>query len=339
MDKLIQLEKLNVIKRDLKERIASDKLEILRNKSDEEFIKKNEFSEEKLEKMMRKKMEEIKKIEQKGNQSHMYGFYLRMQEQFEEVKKKVEKLDEVKQKIAEILNESERSKSAAIQGSLKRLSRKFQEYFSYFVKDVETSIKFIRSSTDTKNQIKEEGKSGTQDENSKSGEDKNEQREESKAVKEETETQINIYSNDTQSQGFIIGDHKYIGLSVKVSFKEKGRIQSLKELSGGEKTVVALSLLFALNSLTPSSIYLLDEVDSALDQMYRKGLTEMLSKITTTSSTQIFITSFQQETIESLDSIFKVDYRNCKSTIHPCNKERALMVLKEIKEEQKKEEN
>lgn len=56
-------------------------------------------------------------------------------------------------------------------------------------------------------------------------------------------------------------------------------MQSMKELSGGEKSIVALSLLLSLNSLTNTQIYLLDEVDGALDQSYRAGLAELLTKI------------------------------------------------------------
>ncbi|CAF4514350.1 unnamed protein product, partial [Rotaria magnacalcarata] len=41
--------------------------------------------------------------------------------------------------------------------------------------------------------------------------------------------------------------------------------QAMENLSGGEKTVAAICLLFALRSFKPAPFFLLDEVDAALD--------------------------------------------------------------------------
>jgi structural maintenance of chromosome 1 len=41
--------------------------------------------------------------------------------------------------------------------------------------------------------------------------------------------------------------------------------RDMEQLSGGEKTVAALALLFAIHSFRPSPFYVLDEVDAALD--------------------------------------------------------------------------
>lgn len=43
------------------------------------------------------------------------------------------------------------------------------------------------------------------------------------------------------------------------------RFQDMEQLSGGEKTVAALALLFAIHSYQPAPFFVLDEVDAALD--------------------------------------------------------------------------
>ena len=73
---------------------------------------------------------------------------------------------------------------------------------------------------------------------------------------------------------------------------------------------MSLSLLFALNSLTPSMVFLLDEVDCALDKVYRQGLTKLLDMLTKEQKIQFFITTFREELTLTADKIFLVSFRN-----------------------------
>jgi len=55
---------------------------------------------------------------------------------------------------------------------------------------------------------------------------------------------------------------------VQVSFGS-GEVLVMKQLSGGQKTLIALALIFAIQRCDPAPFYLFDEIDAALDPQYR----------------------------------------------------------------------
>ena len=58
---------------------------------------------------------------------------------------------------------------------------------------------------------------------------------------------------------------------MQVSFGS-GEVLVMKQLSGGQKTLVALALIFAIQRCDPAPFYLFDEIDAALDPQYRRRL-------------------------------------------------------------------
>lgn len=83
-----------------------------------------------------------------------------------------------------------------------------------------------------------------------------------------------IYANLTRSTSSVIGGKAYLtadteepylsGISYHTMPPAK-RFRDMEHLSGGEKTMAALALLFAIHSYQPSPFFVLDEVDAALD--------------------------------------------------------------------------
>lgn len=73
-------------------------------------------------------------------------------------------------------------------------------------------------------------------------------------------------------------EHGHIsGLQVKVSFNGKEK-ESLTELSGGQRSLLALCLILAILRLKPAPIYILDEVDAALDPSHTQNIGRMLQQ-------------------------------------------------------------
>ncbi len=84
-----------------------------------------------------------------------------------------------------------------------------------------------------------------------------------------------IYKDLTKSKAFPLGGTAYLSLEdteepynggVKYyAMPPTKRFRDMDQLSGGEKTMAALALLFAIHSYQPSPFFVLDEVDAALD--------------------------------------------------------------------------
>ena len=67
------------------------------------------------------------------------------------------------------------------------------------------------------------------------------------------------------------------GVSILVKTGH-GKYFDVTSLSGGEQTLVALSLIFAIQELKPYPFYILDEIDAALDKRNSERLAELLKK-------------------------------------------------------------
>lgn len=65
------------------------------------------------------------------------------------------------------------------------------------------------------------------------------------------------------------------GLTIRVGFNGVWK-ETLNELSGGQRSLVALSLILAMLKFKPAPIYILDEVDAALDMSHTQNIGQML---------------------------------------------------------------
>ena len=92
---------------------------------------------------------------------------------------------------------------------------------------------------------------------------------------------------------------------VEVTAQPKGkRITKMMLMSGGEKSLTALALLFAVYRIRTTPFYILDEVEAALDDSNLRRLTMYLESLR--DSTQLIMITHQRRTMEMADVLFGV---------------------------------
>jgi len=88
----------------------------------------------------------------------------------------------------------------------------------------------------------------------------------------------------------------YTGVSIKVSFNSKvDEGLRIQQLSGGQKSLVALATVFAIQKCDPAPFYLFDEIDANLDAQYRTAVASMIHELSDTA--QFITTTFRPEMV------------------------------------------
>jgi len=93
--------------------------------------------------------------------------------------------------------------------------------------------------------------------------------------------------------------------NVEILVRPKSkRLQTLNLLSGGEKTLTAITLLFAIYLVKPSPFCILDEVDAPLDDVNISRFTKALKDFS--RQTQFVVVTHNKRTMEAADSLYGV---------------------------------
>ncbi|CAF1356095.1 unnamed protein product [Rotaria sordida] len=116
---------------------------------------------------------------------------------------------------------------------------------------------------------------------------------------------------------------EFTGVGIKVSFTGRtNEMRDMQQLSGGQKSLVALALIFAIQKCDPAPFYLFDEIDQALDPQYRNAVAEMINELS--QKAQFIITTFGPDLLKYGDKFYGITYRNKVSQIRSVTHEEAL---------------
>ena len=84
------------------------------------------------------------------------------------------------------------------------------------------------------------------------------------------------------------------------------KLSNISLLSGGEKTLTAISLIFSIFLINPSPICILDEVDAALDDTNVFRFCELLRFIVSQTKTKFLIVTHHRMTMSQMDRLYGV---------------------------------
>ncbi|XP_023728223.1 structural maintenance of chromosomes protein 3 isoform X1 [Lactuca sativa] len=249
--------------------------------------------------------------------------YANFTDQREELQKRQQELDAGDEKIKELISVLDQRKDESIERTFKGVAKHFREVFSELVQGGHGILIMMK--------------------------------------KKDGDPVDNDYDEDgplPDREGRV---EKYIGVKVKVSFTGQGDTQSMKQLSGGQKTVVALALIFAIQRCDPAPFYLFDEIDAALDPQYRTAVgsnnpippslilqvegiyvffickfsillrelticlfVDMVRRLADMANTQFITTTFRSELVKVADKIYGVTHKNRVSRVNVVTMEEAL---------------
>ena len=100
-------------------------------------------------------------------------------------------------------------------------------------------------------------------------------------------------------------DEDILEAGIRIISQPPGKkLQNMMQLSGGEKALTAIALLFAIQNLKPSPFCLLDEIEAALDDSNVTRFAQYLHKLT--KNTQFIIITHRRGTMTAADRLYGI---------------------------------
>ena len=143
-----------------------------------------------------------------------------------------------------------------------------------------------------------------------------------------------VFERYTQSQT-TQANNRPSAIRIQVSFNGNDQVAELNALSGGQKSIVALAYMFALQKCDPCPIYVFDEIDANLDLRSRKAIANWLINCKEglnedQEPPQFITTTFRRELMERADKIIGVTMVRKASKIRELDRQEGLDFITEF---------
>lgn len=114
-----------------------------------------------------------------------------------------------------------------------------------------------------------------------------------------------------------------IGIQVKLPNK---KVTEIEMLSGGERSLTSIALLFALSQVNPPPFLVLDETDAALDEANSRRYGDMLERLSKVA--QLVVVTHNRETMSRAQNLYGITMKDGASSVLSIKLEEALEVAK-----------
>ncbi|RDW76770.1 chromosome segregation protein SMC [Aspergillus mulundensis] len=258
---------------------------------DEAFTRYKNTDSETVVKKLHKANESLKKYSHVNKKA--FEQYNNFTKQRETLTSRREELDASQKSIDDLISVLDQRKDEAIERTFKQVSREFATIFEKLVPAGRGRL-VIQRKTDRTQRAEEE-----------------------------------LESEDEEARESV---ENYVGVGISVSFNSKHDDQQrIQQLSGGQKSLCALALVFAIQACDPAPFYLFDEIDANLDAQYRTAVAQMLKTISDSTNGQFICTTFRPEMLHVAEKCYGVSFRQKASTIDVVSREEALKFVEEQK--------
>eukprot|EP00917_Polyrhabdina_sp_WS-2016_P017523 GHVP01037806.1.p1 GENE.GHVP01037806.1~~GHVP01037806.1.p1 ORF type:complete len:1315 (-),score=341.06 GHVP01037806.1:725-4669(-) len=243
----------------------------------------------------------------------------------EELGTEIEKLDASEKAIKDLVESLDSQKDATLLKTFANVNKHFGDVFAKLVPNGTAVLVLKRMSAEQYSKIEEERKIDAMRDLGYLGSQTQTQTQ--TQTQEESPTQggrdsilSNVELTEDQQKSVTLFVEKnfpklniHTGIGVKVKFGATQEFLSMHQLSGGQKTVVSLALVFALQLCDPAPFYLFDEIDAALDDRYRNGVAKLVAECS--ENAQFVITTFRPELLRQGNFAYQVTQENRRSTV------------------------
>ena len=250
-------------------------------------------------------LRELEKVNKKLKKySHVnkkaYDQYVNFSEQRESLLGRKQELDRGADKVRELMESLDRQKDEAINRTFRGVSAHFKDVFKELVPDG-TGELIMKTALD-------------------------------EAEEDSDDDDVTDVPDDKADPDVSL----YGGIGIKVRFASVGENFLMSQLSGGQKALVALALIFSIQRCDPAPFYLFDELDQALDSTYRAAVASLIQRQANSADnpTQFIVSTFRPELVSVANRCYGISHQNKVSSVHHLSKKDALHFIANLMSEE-----